>query len=65
MPSGDSSPWLGMNPGHKLVEAVHGDESPDGINAVPTLVGYNQPLWISTEPLPVVIDNGARGLPPT
>jgi hypothetical protein len=25
-------------PGRKRVEAVHGDESPDGINAVPTLV---------------------------
>ena len=38
MPSSDSSLWLGMNPGHALVETQHGDESLDGINAVSTLV---------------------------
>jgi len=27
-----------MNPGSKGGEMVHSDESPDGINAVPTLV---------------------------
>jgi hypothetical protein len=27
-----------MNPGSKRVEMVYGDESPDGINAVPTVV---------------------------
>jgi len=36
MPSGDSSPSIRMNPGSKRGERVHGDESPDGINAVPT-----------------------------
>ncbi len=34
--SGDSSPWLEMNPGHPRVDRVHGDKSPDGIHAVPT-----------------------------
>jgi hypothetical protein len=36
MPSGDSSPCIKMNSGNKRVETVHGDESLDGINAVPT-----------------------------
>jgi|GEM_PF-3242883 hypothetical protein len=36
MASSDSSPWLGMNPGHTVIEAWHGDESLDGINPVPT-----------------------------
>jgi len=25
-----------MNPGRKRVDAVHGDESPDAVNGVPT-----------------------------
>jgi hypothetical protein len=31
MPSGDSSPCSRMKPGHKRVEKVYGDESPDAI----------------------------------
>jgi hypothetical protein len=36
MPSVDSSTCTMMNPGSKRVEALYGDESLDGINAVPT-----------------------------
>src|SRR5450755_226216 len=36
MPSSDSSQHITMNPGGRRVEAVHGDESPDAINRVPT-----------------------------
>ena len=36
MPSSDSSPCIKMNPGCKRGEMVHGDESPDAINRVPT-----------------------------
>jgi hypothetical protein len=38
MPSGDSSPYTRTKPGNKRVERVHGDESPDAINRVPTWV---------------------------
>ena len=39
MPSGDSSPCIRMRTGRTCVEIVHGDESPDAINRVPTVAG--------------------------
>jgi hypothetical protein len=41
MPSGDSSPCIRMNSGYKRGERVHGDESPDAINRVPTPVAWS------------------------
>jgi len=38
MRSGDSSPCIQMHIVGKRVETVRGDESPDGINAVPTRI---------------------------
>ncbi len=38
MPSGDSSPYTGMDVGRERVKRRQGDESPDGINAVPTVM---------------------------
>ncbi len=40
MASGDLSPCTRMYAGPKRVEAVYGDESPDAINQVPTLVAW-------------------------
>ncbi len=37
IPSGDSSPCIEMDTGGKGVEIPQGDESPDGINSVPTV----------------------------
>ena len=42
MPSSDSSQHITMNPGGRHVEAVHGDESPDAINRVPTRMWIGQ-----------------------
>ncbi len=57
MPSGDSSPWLGMNPGHMRVQTGHGDESLDSVYGVPT------PMWAtgSTDALHAI---GARFISP-
>ena len=38
MPSGDSSPCTSMKTGITCIDTVHGDESPDAINRVPTLL---------------------------
>jgi hypothetical protein len=50
MPSGDSSPCTTMNSGSKRAETVHGDESPDGINWVPTNIFRNRFLGIFSLP---------------
>jgi hypothetical protein len=42
MPSSDASQHITMNPGGRHVEAVHGDESPDAINRVPTRMRVGQ-----------------------
>ncbi len=50
MPSGNSSPCITMNSGSKRAEAVHGDESPDAINRVPTNMLRNRFLGIFSLP---------------
>jgi hypothetical protein len=42
MPSSDSSQHIKMNPGSKRVQIIHGDESPDAINRVPTGMNIGQ-----------------------
>jgi len=48
--SGDSSPCITMNSGSKRAETVHGDESPDAINRVPTNIFSNRLLGIFSLP---------------